>query len=241
MVNPGVPAQSAAEVWLRAGVDDQSVDCTPMITARVVQVVARPGRWHFGIGDRTAIAWIIVAAYACAAVLAAHAVVTARAAQRRLALTDAAESQNQNSMKHVWVLVTLTMIGLGINKQLDLQTLLIQALRRSAYRNGWYNDRRRYQEDFIVLVAILAVAVTAAMAIVWRRVVRRVWLALAGLGVLVAFVIVRAASLHYIDKVLGLGGSIRVNWMLELSGIGLIIAAAIWWQSTECRRSPPST
>src|SRR4051812_24787616 len=41
------------------------------------------------------------------------------------------------------------------------------------------------------------------------------------LGFLVTFVLVRAASFHHIDALLGYG-RVRLNWVLELSGIILV-------------------
>ena len=62
---------------------------------------------------------------------------------------------------------------------------------------------------------------------------RRVSPAIAGISMLVVFVIVRAASFHYVDKVLALGGSVRINHLLELTGIGMIVVAALVWRHTE--------
>jgi hypothetical protein len=125
---------------------------------------------------------------------------------------------------------------LGINKQLDLQTLLIQKVRKQAYMHGWYSDRRRYQVEFIATILAIGVAATIGLAFWLRRVLRRVVLAIAGIGMLVLFVVIRAASFHYVDRALSLGGRVRVNWIIELSGIGLIVAAALHWQYIErCR------
>jgi hypothetical protein len=191
------------------------------------------GRWHPGIGDPTPVGWLTVAAYGLAAVLCARAVVTARAAERRLTGTDDAQARDQRSLKHLWVLIGLTMVVLGVNKQLDLQTLVIQQVRRRAYVDGWYGERRRYQLDFIVSMTI-AGAITVVVLCVWlRRVLRRVFLAIAGLALLVVFVLIRASSFHYVDKVLSLGGRVRVNWIIELSGIGLIVIAALHFIAAE--------
>ena len=138
-------------------------------------------------------------------------------------------------MKQLWFLIAVTMVLLGINKQLDLQTLLIQKVRNRAYANGWYSDRRRYQLDFIAAISFVGLLGTAGLVIWLRRVFSRVVLAIGGLAMLVVFVTIRAASLHYVDKVLALGGEVRVNTVIELSGIGLIIAAALQWQLVEKR------
>jgi hypothetical protein len=192
-------------------------------------------RWRFGIGDPTSVGWLTVAAYAVAAALSIQAFRTARAAEQRLALTDPRASRDQRSMKQLWMLIAATMILLGIDRQLDLQTLLIQQVRDRAYANGWYSDRRRYQVDFIAAVSVIGVFVTIGLAIWLRRVFTRVALAIAGLAMLVSFVAIKAASFHYIDEALSFGKEFRVSAVIELSGIGLIIGAAMLWQQVERR------
>jgi hypothetical protein len=140
-------------------------------------------------------------------------------------------------MKHLWLLISLTMVLLGLNKQLDLQTLLIQNVRDRAYAHGWYDERRRYQVDFILVMTAAAVVFGIGMSLHLRHVLRRVFVAIAGLGMLVLFVLVRASSFHYVDRALSLGGRIRLNSIVELSGIALIIGAAVHWQVAEQRRT----
>jgi hypothetical protein len=139
-------------------------------------------------------------------------------------------------MKQLWLLIAITMVLLGVNKQLDLQTLLIQKVRKQAYAHGWYSDRRRYQVEFIATILAMGVGATIGLAFWLRRVLRRVVLAIAGIGMLVLFVVIRAASFHYVDRALSLGGRVRVNWIIELSGIGLIIVAALQWDYIDRRR-----
>jgi hypothetical protein len=139
-------------------------------------------------------------------------------------------------MKHLWLVISITMVLLGLNKQLDLQTLLIQDVRDRAYAHGWYDDRRRYQVDFILVMTAAAVLFGIGLSLRLRRVLRRVVVAIAGLGMLVLFVIIRASSFHYVDRALSLGGRFRLNSIVELSGIGLIIGAALHWQVAEQRR-----
>jgi hypothetical protein len=192
-------------------------------------------RWRPGIGDPTFVGWLTVAAYVIAASLAARAFATARRAETRFNVSEPSAARDQRSMKHLWLLITVTMVLLGLNKQLDLQTLLIQEVRDRAYKHGWYNDRRRYQVDFILVVTAAAVLFGIGLSLRLRRVLRRVFVAVAGLGMLVVFVLVRASSFHYVDRALSLGGRFKVNAILELGGIGLIIGAALQWQAAEQR------
>jgi hypothetical protein len=193
-------------------------------------------RWRLGIGDPTFVGWLTVAAYATAASLAARAFAAARRAEVRFRPDEPDAARDQRSMKHLWLLITITMLLLGLNKQLDLQTLLIQEVRDRAYAHAWYDDRRRYQVDFILVMSAVAVLFAIVMSLRLRRVLRRVIVAVAGLGLLVLFVLVRASSFHYVDRALSLGGTFTVNSIVELSGIGLIIGAAVQWQAAERSR-----
>jgi hypothetical protein len=56
---------------------------------------------------------------------------------------------------------------------------------------------------------------------------RRFTLAFIGLFFLLSFVVIRAASFHHIDRILDLRIlHLRMNWILELSGILIVAAAA---------------
>lgn len=194
-------------------------------------------RWHFGIGDPNAVAWVIVGGYLVSAVLAGIACMAARSRESALRLTKPMEARDQRTMKRVWLFVTVTMVTLGINKQLDLQTLLIEIARRRARASGWYDRRRQYQEEFIAVVGLLGIIGTALLAFSLRRVFKRMWLTIVGMCALVAFVLIRAASFHYVDRFLALGGTIHVNWVLELGSLTVIIASVLIWQYGERNRA----
>ena len=182
--------------------------------------------WRFGIGDPTPVGWLTVVAYAVAAACSAHAFLTARASQLRLATADPGEASDQRAIKQLWFVISITMVVLAVNKQLDFQSLLIQEARKRAYAQGWYDDRRRYQVDFIAGVVLTGLLITIGLTVWLRHVLRRVILAVTGLSTLVLFVVIRATSLHDVDRALSLGGDLRVNWVIELGGIGLIMVAS---------------
>ncbi len=193
--------------------------------------------WHLRVGDPNLIGWLIVAGYLIAAVLTWRAwrLGSATLADPRLDLT---ERHAQLLMRRLWATTTIVLVVLGVNKQLDLQSLFVELARERARAQGWYDRRREYQT-----VAILGIIVFGGMALAFityllRSVISRVALALTGLLALVTFVIVRAASFHYIDKLLSLGDPIRVNWVLEFGGIVLLAVAAGQWCRRERARVP---
>jgi hypothetical protein len=200
------------------------------------RIIADGIRWQLGIGDPTAAAWLIVAAYALAAAMSFRAFAVARDGERWFALTDPREGRDQRMLKRLWLLSAITMVVLGVNKQLDLQSLLLEIVRDRAIADGWYNNRRRYQMDFIVVVTLLGLVTTTFIALSLRRVLRRILPAVAGLAMLTAFVVMRASSFSYDSKVVAYDGPAGMTWILELPGVALIATSAWHWRSTERKR-----
>ena len=176
------------------------------------------GDWHFGIGDPTPIGWFIAFAYlaataACAIVWAAE-----RKANRR----------GQTASPLFWMVLTVSLLFLGINKQLDLQTLLNDVGRRMARSGGWYDRRRAYQVVFIATVATAGVIALGGFSWLARKHWKRNFVALLGTVFLYVFVLIRASSIHHVDVMLRwrfLGWT--WNWVLELGGIVVVGLGAL--------------
>ena len=66
---------------------------------------------------------------------------------------DNNKSNQENSIKNFWLLLTFFLITLGINKQLDLQTLITQVGRSITISFGWYDNRHLIQLIFIFLIS----------------------------------------------------------------------------------------
>ena len=172
--------------------------------------------WRPGIGDPTPVGWLTVAAYFLAAWLCLAA---ARATR--------IDRQHPSQPATFWIAIAAALILLGINKQLDLQTLLTQIGREVARCQGWYDQRRTVQAAFIAAVTAACIAALATLALLARRSLQRLWLALVGIVFLVCFIAIRAASFHHVDRLLGLRlGGLKINWILELGGIGCVIICA---------------
>ena len=177
---------------------------------------APDGRWHPGIGDPDITGGVTVLEHALAMGLCALCAARTPARDRR---------------RRVWGVLAVLMLSLGINKQLDLQTWFTEVGRDLAQAQGWYARRQTVQVAFVV-----ALALCGAGGSLWLwRLLRAMgselrWAAL-GLIFLMVFVVTRAASFHHVDRWLGieLGRHVRVNAVLELSGIGIIVSAAAVW------------
>ena len=176
------------------------------------------GRWSPGIGDPTPLGWFTVAAYLVAALLCLRA--------RRVAREERAAGARHCSHMF-WLVGVLGLFGLGVNKQLDLQTAFTEFGRILAREQGWYEDRRMVQLAFIAGVLTAALIGLGWLVRVSRKDARRLRLAIVGAAGLAAFVAIRASSFHHVDILLReqLFG-LRWNGWLELGGIACVAVAA---------------
>jgi undecaprenyl pyrophosphate phosphatase UppP len=171
--------------------------------------------WRPGIGDPTLLGWITVVIYAIAAFLCIRASFASVRAPGRVGFPA------------VWTLYALLLILLGFNKQLDLQTLVIEAGRQLALSEGWYEKRRAVQMAFTV---ILAVGMLILLGVLVRRnrgfMTRHPWAAL-GTLLLLCYVLVRASVFDHLGSSRGIDLD-RLRWTsaLELGGIACIAVAA---------------
>jgi len=120
------------------------------------------------------------------------------------------------------------MILLGINKQLDLQSLFTEIGRQVARAQGWMDQRRIVQFWFIVAFGTTALGGFLLFAIIRRDLFRRFMLAFSGLFFLLSFIVIRAAGFHHFDEMLGFRFfGARMNWVLELTGIYSIVIGEV--------------
>ena len=189
---------------------------------------ANDGRWHPGIGDPTVTGWVTVGAYVVAALLCA---------------ACALGGSDDRRQRRFWVALMAVMLLLGTNKQLDLQTWFTQVARDMARADGWYHIRHQIQLAFIALLALLGLLSQVWLYRSLRDFGSDARLAALGLAFLAMFVVMRAASFHHADALLGmkLGGCLKVNALLELGGIACIAWAA-WrrWQRLGLARRRPA-
>lgn len=168
--------------------------------------------WRPEIGDPSVIGWITVVAYFVTAAVSACA-------------TFRTES---NQHRAFWRALAIFLLLLGINKQLDLQSLITEIGRVFAKNGGWYQDRRDIQMIFVAILFIITL-ITAGLT-VWklRKNFRSLLLPGVGLMLLVGFVAIRALSFHHVDRFLRYTiDNVRMNWLLELGGIGVLLLSGL--------------
>lgn len=178
------------------------------------QMTSSDGAWHPDIGHPTLLGWITVAAYAVTALVCW---------QRHLA---SAAAPLVSPRFWLWLALILTL--LGVNKQLDLQTALTNAVHWLADVQGWYEHRHPVQIAFIGTIGIGGVVLLGhLMRLAWPPGGGRLT-AIVGIVFLVTFVFVRASSFHHVDSALAreLFG-LHWNVILELGGIAGVAAGAL--------------
>jgi hypothetical protein len=174
-------------------------------------------QWSPGLGDNNLMGWLTVVVYLVAALAAAGAA--------RSLSGSMPEARRERAF---WWIAAAVLLALGVNKQLDLQSLLTMIARCHAQLSGWYDMRRVVQEVFIFLVAGGGLVALGLLALLLRGILGRVWPALLGLGFVCVFVVVRAASFHHVDMLLGsYAGGVKLNWLLELPGPTLVALVAL--------------
>ncbi|HLV66145.1 MAG TPA: hypothetical protein VKY73_10045 [Polyangiaceae bacterium] len=178
------------------------------------------GSWSPGIGDPTFGGWLTVVLYLAAAVVCV--------ALSRSARVPARE-------RTIWLGLAAGLAFLGVNKQLDLQSALTEIGRILAKGQNWYEHRHEVQRFFVEVIALVAVVTALVLAFVIRRMPRPTQLAVVGACLLLGFVVIRAASFHHVDRLIGMEWlGVRANWVLEIGGLACILAAALF------RRPRPS-
>jgi len=171
--------------------------------------------------DHTFLGWLTTGMYVAAATLSAVAAREQVNDARLLAL-------NRRRVAAFWWLLCAGLLLLALNKQLDLQTAITDRLRDAAQRDGWYGRRRVLQ---VMLVGV-ALGLCAVGAWCVKRLLGRHWrthrLALAGIGVLLVYLLLRVADIERLGEMTGLPlAAAGVRDALEWIGL-MLIAAAAW-------------
>jgi hypothetical protein len=195
------------------------------------------GTWSPGIGDPNVMGWLTVVAYLWASYLCfvnhrtwrAAAGSATRGAWVPIALALLGQRRRLGAlpeasrMSALWKALAVGLLLLGINKQLDLQTALTEFGRIMARKQGWYGERQRVQIDFIIGVVLVGIWLVRSVLLLAGRNLPRLRVALVGIVLLCCFVAIRASSFHHIDVLLGARlGDLKINWIMELGGIGLV-------------------
>lgn len=173
--------------------------------------------WSPGIGDPTIVGWLTVAVYFVVALICFKTAFMSRS-ERNLSTR-----YPEKSLRIFWLGLTFLLIFLGINKQLDLQTLFTQIGRDIAIEQGWYKDRRIVQAAFIIFMGLAGMISLTVLLKTFRHIHSSIKITLSGCVILFVFILMRAASFHHMSIFFDMESSCtRMNWLLELGGLIII-------------------
>lgn len=186
-----------------------------MNTAAVRSLDYLAGSWNPSFHDHSFLGWLITGSYfACAIMAAVFATFLNRLEEKKAF--------------HFWLLISTIMIVLGINKQLDLQTLFTEVGRQLSNAQAWYDQRRVVQFLFIMVLSAAILTAFIWFAVTFRDLFRRFVFAFCGLFFLLSYMIMRAAAFHHFGEVIQYDiEGIQMKWVLELAGIYMIVGAGL--------------
>lgn len=170
-------------------------------------------------GQLTPLGWMTFALYMVAALLSFRAAVVSR-------------SHQSAATGRVWNWLCAILAALGLNKQFDLQTLLIKFSRNLASNEHLFEYRLKLYVLFF-LIFVLAIAALILL-ITFRKpgqiakFSHQLPLAAGGCVLISAYIVIRATSIDHIDLMLGVNlERIPFLWLLEAGGLMLIIFQAL--------------
>jgi len=175
--------------------------------------------WHPGIGDPTIMGWFTVFAYLIASILSFRVSISAN---KLYHYTVA------NKQRIFWLGLSILLTFLTINKQLDLQSLFTAIGKYYAHQYDWYQNRRVIQKEIIIAILAFGFLVFVLMILMMRTLIKSNYLAVTGIVFLFIFIAIRATSFHHMDIFINSSTfGIKMNWLLELSGIFAVIISAL--------------
>ena len=177
------------------------------------------------VGDSSLNGWAtflvyLVAAWLCGA-NARGSAASATTGVRQVALAK--------SRRRFWIVLAITLLLLGLTRQLDLQALAAQMTRGVLHQDGVYEERSGLQIGLIASVGIFGTIGLLIALFSFRRAEASVLVALIGAAALLGFTVIRTISLHDVDQLLhrGVGGPyVQVNNLIEVGVLAVIAGAS---------------
>lgn len=174
--------------------------------------------WHPTIGDPSFMGWFTVLAY----------FVTFLLSLKVVSISEHIFARRRKRQKQLWITISALFLFLCINKQLDLQSFLTASVRYLLQEWDIFEYKRDLQKLFIASIFFSGIAVFVFIFKQLQQVIKKHTIAIIGIVFLSMFILIRASSFHNIDSFLvnDLLG-FKMNWLLELTGIGLVFANGI--------------
>jgi len=168
------------------------------------------------------LAWATVAAYLATAGLACLSAVRPRDREGSSGLRHCARRNGRP-----WITITLVLLALAVDAQVDLLGLATAAVRERVAMQGWYAERREAQAAGLVLLIAVALAAGGTLLRTNRHKGAPALIAGSAMVALLTFLVGRAASLHAVDAFLGTRfAGLRLSRIVELGCIGMVALGA---------------
>lgn len=124
----------------------------------------------------------------------------------------------------LWLILTVFIVILGVNKQFDIQTDITNYLREIARLEGWYDYRAAFQK-ILLLMALIGFFTLFTARLLFKNYWIKYKFLFIGFGLLIFYIAARLISLHIVDsafryKILGV---IKLHQLLESSFVMLLI------------------
>jgi hypothetical protein len=171
--------------------------------------------WQPKIGDPSPIGWITVGLYVLSFFAGLGAMIR---------IVTAEDLDQKNRLVCFFIFYSGLILFLGVNKQLDLQTLFTDVFRIISKEEGWYSERKFFQKKFIVFISTFGLLSFLLMSIWLRSFFKRIAILLLGICALIGFILIRAASLHYMDFALrDKFYDIKLYAIIEVTALAIIL------------------
>jgi hypothetical protein len=174
--------------------------------------------WRSQMGDPDALGWATTAAYLVAAVLCARTALAARGAPPEAPPGD---------RPGPWWLLSVGLLLLGLNKQLDLQILVRELGIWFIALLGMEAQRRWFGRAFVVLMAVFLLRVMGAAVRQMRGHTRGHRLLLTGMALLACFAVMRAGTYIPGLKQVNMRFGQSLHLVFEFGGILLVGSSAV--------------
>jgi hypothetical protein len=135
--------------------------------------------------------------------------------------------------RSIWLVIAVVLFALAVSTAINAPALATETLRAIAIDDGWYAFRGSAQVQLIAL-SLGALAVLAVVSMYWSRsAALPASLALLASMLLIAFIVVRAISLHAIDRIMfARVAGVTISSMTEATGIFVILILILWRTAT---------
>lgn len=185
------------------------------------KIVAFFAAWLSRSGDTTFWSWVITALYAVTMVVAMYYVKKIPAAKAE---------------RFLWKWITVFLVVMGINKQLDLQILVMMAGNFVGNHLGFIGYRREIQKA-LALIIFTGVSISGVVILLRARaVLRQSAVELAGVATLAFFALVRVGTITHLHKAAAFEYQKGVHIHgIELLGLLVILLALV----LHVKRLPP--